>query len=244
MSGDLATTLRHLRDGRPVLLYDADGREEETDMVVPSQHVTPETIRTLRRDAGGLLCTTVAPEDHDRLGLPYLSDLIQGAADDHPVLRTLLPDDIQYDGTKPAFGLTINHRSTYTGITDEDRATTISELARFLDHTRGEPRSHVRTAFGKAFRAPGHVILLNGAPGGLAARQGHTELSTELMRQAGLVPSATLCEMMDPDSGKALSQKGAREYAKRHGLVFLMGSEVLQAWRTSDTTPRPVPTSA
>src|SRR5688572_14657277 len=122
-----------LRRGDVVLLYDADGREEETDMVVASRHATPEAVRRLRRDAGGLLCTALAPEHHQALGLPFLSDLIQEAAPRHPVLSGLLPDDIRYDGKKPAFGLTLNARATYTGITDEDRSLTITSLARLVE---------------------------------------------------------------------------------------------------------------
>ncbi len=231
----LAAAKKALRNGEIVLLYDADGREEETDMVVASQHVTSDHLRTLRTDAGGLVCTTLAPEHHACLGLPYLSDLIQKAAADHPVVEGLLPDDIQYDGTKPAFGLTINHRSTFTGITDADRATTVSELSSFLAETDKLDDEAARTAFGSEFRAPGHVTLLNGAPGGLDARQGHTELSIELARQAGLTPSATICEMLGPD-GRALSKKDAQAYAAEHGLVFLTGQEVIQAWQQHRTT--------
>lgn len=229
MTPTLEAALRALQDGQPILLYDADGREEETDIVIPSEAATPELMRLLRTDGGGLLCTAIAPEIHDRLGLPWLSDLLAEATEHHPVLGGLVPDDIQYDPSKPAFGLTINHRSTFTGITDSDRATTIRELARFAHEHRTSPPDAVQQAFGKEFRAPGHVILLNGAPRGLADRQGHTELSIELMRLAGLVPTATICEMMAPD-GNALSRTDAEAYAKREGLVFLTGADVLAAW--------------
>lgn len=233
-----------LRDGQIVLLYDADGREEETDMVVLSQHATPETLRTLRHDAGGLVCTAVAPEHHAALGLPFLTDLIQDAASRHPALAALLPDDIQYDGSKPAFGLTINHRDTFTGITDEDRGLTISELAGFLADIDGMPRDEARAAFGERFRAPGHVHLLNGAPGGLHARQGHTELSLALARLSGATPCTTVCEMLDPATGKALQRAGAEAYAAEHGLVFLTGADVVRAWREQATAPAAVPAAA
>jgi 3,4-dihydroxy 2-butanone 4-phosphate synthase len=107
-----------------------------------------------------------------------------------------------------------------------------------------------RKAFGASFRAPGHVILLNGSEGGLARRQGHTELSLELARQAGLVPSTTICEMLDPATGRALAKNEAAAYAERNGLVFLTGQDVLDAWQahpqqaTPAAAPRRVPTSA
>ena len=226
-----------LRAGQIVLLYDADGREEETDMVVASQHATAEHLRTLRTDAGGLVCTTLAPEHHRLLGLPWLSDLLARAAADHPALARLVPDDIQYDASKPAFGLTINHRATYTGITDADRALTISELATFLADAEGKDAAVVAQEFGASFRAPGHVTLLNGQDAGLGARQGHTELSIELLRQADLVPSATICEMLGSD-GNALPRAEAEAYAQAHGLVFLTGADVVEAWETTSASVR------
>ncbi len=221
-----------LLNGEIVLLYDADGREEETDMVALAQHCTPEVLRTMRQEAGGLVCTAIAPEYHAALDLPFLSDLIQGATAAHPVLAGLLPDDIAYDGSKPAFGLTINHRDTFTGITDEDRSLTMTELAKLLGDADLTDRAKLRTEFGARFRAPGHVSLLNGAPKGLEQRMGHTELSLELARQSGGVPITTVCEMMD-DNGKALDRAGAEAYAKEHGLVFLTGDDVVEAWKAT-----------
>lgn len=244
----LEAARRALRAGRIVLLYDADGREEETDMVVAGAHVTPDIVRRMRHDAGGLLCTALAPEHHEALGLPFLSDLVQEAAAQHPALAGLLPDDIRYDGQKPAFGLTLNHRATYTGITDEDRSRTITALAALAGETSRLGPAAARRRLAAEFRSPGHVFLLNGAPGGLAARQGHTELSLELARQSGLPGCTTVCEMLDPDGGQALSKAKAQAYAQAHGLVFLTGEEVVAAWRKAlpptPATPGPVPTSA
>ncbi len=79
--------------------------------------------------------------------------------------------------------------------------------------------------------------LLNGAPGGLGSRQGHTELSLELARLAGLPPITTVCEMMDPTSGQALSRSDAEAYAEAHGLVFLTGAEVQAGWKERTFVP-------
>ncbi len=219
-----------LRRGQPVLLFDSDSREGETDLVVASQFATPEVIRQLRSDAGGLLCTTVAPEHHRKLGLPFLADLLSDAAARHPVLAEMKAHDLRYDPSKSSFGVTINSRRTFTGIPDGDRSLTIQELAQFLGELDGLAPTAARSKFGAQFRTPGHVILLNGADGGLAARQGHTELSLELARMAGLVPSTSICEMLDT-TGKALGKKDAKAYAQANGWVFLTGQQVLDAWR-------------
>jgi 3,4-dihydroxy 2-butanone 4-phosphate synthase len=233
----IEAALAALRRGEPILLYDADGREEETDMVVASEHATPAAIRRLREEAGGLLCTTVAPEHHRKLGLPYLADLVQGASKQHPVLKHLLADDIKYDPSRSSFSLTINLRTTYTGIPDNDRSATIVALAEYLRGLDAVRDGEAQRGFGRLFRSPGHCILLNASEGGLAKRQGHTELSLELARQAGLVPSTTICEMLDGKTGRALGKKAAQDHAARHGLVFITGRDVTDAWQSRSAVP-------
>jgi len=47
---------------------------------------------------------------------------------------------------------------------------------------------------------------------------------------AGITPAVTICEMLDDRSGLALTKRDAQEYARKHNLVFVEGSEVLEAW--------------
>ncbi|MEM2976211.1 MAG: 3,4-dihydroxy-2-butanone-4-phosphate synthase, partial [Thermoplasmata archaeon] len=120
-----------LRRGEPVLVYDSDRRERETDIIIASQHITPAAIRQMRRDGGGLVCATVPPPAWRRLGIPFLADLFQEAGGRHPLLAELVPDDIPYD-TRSAFAITINHRRTFTRFTDSDRSRMISQLAKMI----------------------------------------------------------------------------------------------------------------
>ncbi|MFQ6106170.1 MAG: 3,4-dihydroxy-2-butanone-4-phosphate synthase [Thermoplasmata archaeon] len=220
--------LEDLRNGRMVLVFDAEGREEETDLTIASQFVTPEVVRTMRRDGGGLICVTVPPETKRKLGLPFLADILWNEGSDIPVLRSLVPNDIPYD-EKSAFGITINHRKTYTGITDSDRALTIREFANFAKRVRSLHREPAINEFGRDFRSPGHVSLLNVANPVLKSRRGHTELCTALVVMAGLTPTATICEMMG-DEGKALGKEDAKRYATERGLAFLEGHQIVEAW--------------
>ncbi len=220
-----------LRAGRFVLIFDAEGREEETDLTIASQFVTPKAIRTMRMEGGGLICTTVEQGAAEKLGLPFLTDIYAGGASRFPVLSALVPDDIPYDNNS-AFSLTINHRRTFTGITDKDRALTISEFARLCESSsNGISSADALRLFGDAFRCPGHVHLLRASEHLLQKRFGHTELSTALVTMAGLVPSATICEMMNGPSGKCMPKEKARKYAKKHDLTFLEGREVISAWK-------------
>jgi len=221
--------LDSLRSGRFVLVYDADGREEETDLVLASQFVGPTAVRTLRKQAGGLICVTMDPRVRRRLGLPTMAELLGHAYPVYPVLRGTIPDDVRYDTNSP-FSITVNHRETFTGVTDRDRALTISRLALLAEESLRHSNGWAVEAFGRAFRSPGHVPLLAAADGLLATRQGHTELATALVGAAGLAPSATICEMMG-DDGRALSRANAKKYAVTRNLVFLEGREILEAWR-------------
>lgn len=232
MTIELERALTALRAGRIVLVFDFDDRERETDMVVASEFVTPEVIRTMRKDAGGLICTTVHSDIRERIETPYLADVFNDVSDRYPVMSCLTPNDIPYD-TKSAFSITINHRGTFTGITDKDRALTISEFAKLAKASLGTENGWARDEFGRHFRAPGHVPLLNARKELLTSRRGHTELTTALMVMAGITPTATICEMMG-DDGSSLPKEMAKEYARQHALPFLEGEEIIRAWRSGE----------
>jgi len=227
---DLITkACEELRNGKMVLVYDADGREEETDMVIASEFVDQDIVRTYRKDAGGLICVTIPPETRHCIGIPYMVDVLQNSKGLYPILDGLKPNDIPYDA-KSSFSLTINHRKTFTGITDKDRALTISEFAKIVQLSRSCNNGHAADTFAKNFRSPGHVHLLNASEKLVLDRQGHTELATALMVLAGLTPTATICEMMG-DDGRALSKNTAQKYAADNGLLYLEGREIIKSWK-------------
>lgn len=214
-----------LRRGEMVMLYDADGREEETDLVVASEFATPPYIRVMRRDAGGLICVALHPRVADKLKIPFLTDVWRHAREKYRVFEELEANDIPYD-ERSAFSITVNHRKTFTGITDNDRSLTIRELARVSYNALN---GYDPEEFGKNFRSPGHVTLLRAADRLLYQRKGHTELSVVLMGMADLTPVATICEMLG-DDGNSLRIREAEKYAKRHNLIFLEGKQVIDEY--------------
>ncbi len=218
----------NLRAGRPVLLYDADGREEECDLFFAAETATPAQIRALRQDAGGLVFLAVDPRVGAALELPFLQDLYAEDSGRHPVLKRLIPNDIRYD-TRSSFSLTLNHRQTFTGITDNDRALTVGEFGKLARRALVEPQPAVLDAFGKAFRAPGHVHLCVGATRLLHDRKGHTEIAVALARLAGITPVVVGAEML-ADDGKARRVADAQRWADQHSGVLLHGQDVEQAW--------------
>jgi 3,4-dihydroxy 2-butanone 4-phosphate synthase len=199
------------RRGQPVCIHDAADREGETDLVYPAGAVTPAAVAQMRNDAGGLVCVALSDGVAEAFDLPFMQDAL-----DHPAAAN---HDIAYDD-RSSFSLTVNHRDTHTGITDQDRSLTIRELA---DAAADPPG----TDFAGTFRAPGHVHLLRAAPGLLADREGHTELALALAREADLPPAAVVCEMLDDETGDALPPAAAQAYAKRHEIPYVEGATIV-----------------
>jgi len=220
--------IKALQDGQPILLYDFDDRETETDIVIAAESATPKEVYRLRRDAGGLICTAIDPVVCARLGIPYIVDVLKftgNSGNGFKAIESIYErvGDIPYD-TKSSFSLWVNHRKTFTGITDNDRSLTMTKLAEITK--RSMDSEHVN--FGAEFRSPGHVPLLRAAPNLLKDRRGQTELSIVLARAAGIIPAMVMCEMLDGETGKALKKEDAMKYAKKHGLVFIEGKEVME----------------
>lgn len=218
-----------LQNGKFILIYDDDRREGETDLVIASEHVTPKSIKTMRKDGGGLIFLMISKDVANKLKLPFLADMYSEINDKYPILKELVPNDIPYD-TKSSFSLYVNHRETFTGITDIDRSLTMKRFAELAKKTRNLNDGQATRMFGKEFRSPGHVPICVAAEKLLDARKGHTELVISMMKMAKLTPTGSGCEIMG-DDGKALPKDKAKKYADEHDLVFLEGNEIVKVWK-------------
>jgi len=225
---DLDKVLHALRQGGFILLHDSLSRENEVDLVVAAEMVTPEHVRVMRREAGGLLCLALANQVGDKLGIANMSAIFACAASKYPVLRSLEEKKAPY-GDKPAFSISVNHRRTFTGVTDRDRAMTISELARLSKRALNDGID-CRQIFATEFKAPGHVHLLIESRDSLAERRGHTELSVHLCRLARMAPAAAICEMLDGRTYNALSIEDAKAYAHNNSIPLLDGQQVIASF--------------
>jgi 3,4-dihydroxy 2-butanone 4-phosphate synthase len=210
-----------LKAGKFVLVHDDKGRENEIDMVIAAEHVKPHHVATMREAAGGLLCLAIANEITTKLGLVYMHEMIDMMGKVNPIFSKLTEGKAAY-GDKPSFSISINHRSTFTGITDNDRALTISKMAevcRNIDFGGVEE-------FANNFRAPGHVPILIASRRLLHDRMGHTELCVFLAKLTGIVPAVAMCEMMDSTTHRALSIEAAQEYADKFDIPLVDASEL------------------
>ncbi|WP_248895183.1 3,4-dihydroxy-2-butanone-4-phosphate synthase [Haloplanus halobius] len=214
-TGALDRAVAAFRAGDPVLVHDAADREGETDLLYPAGAVTAEAVTRLRNDGGGLIFVALTAAVADRFDLPFLHEAIDHPANDHT--------DLGYDA-HPSFSLTVNHRDGFTGVTDDDRALTIRRLGEVSDDD-----TYGVDDFAAEFRTPGHVHLLRAAAGLLDERHGHTELGLALAREAGVAPAVAGCEMLDDETGGALSTADARAYAERRDLPFVEGAALVRA---------------
>lgn len=213
--------VRALRVGKFVLIHDSESRENEVDMVKAAQHVCSSDIATMRNDAGGLICLAIPHEIASKLNLIFMHDLLHIASKNNPSLSKMISSIAPY-GDRPSFSITINHIDTFTGITDKDRALTITALSDVCSKIDNEGKLE----FFKKFRSPGHVHLLIGAMELLKERSGHTELAIRLIEHANLIPAVVICEMLDSETGGALSVDKATEYSKKFNIPLVESLQI------------------
>ena len=225
----LDKSLEAIKQGKMILLFDDDDREGETDFVIPALDVTASDIVRMRKDGGGLICVAIQSEAADKLGLPFISDVLRSVSlDGQKSLQTIVEKigDIPYDShSRSSFSLWVNHRNTFTGISDNDRTLTINKIGETVKSVLNGDKID----FGKEFRSPGHVALLRAASRLLDERRGQTELSIQLAQMAGINPSMVVCEMLDEKTGNALSKEDAIKYSKRYNIPFLEGKNVVES---------------
>ena len=74
-SYDLASVeeiIADMRAGKMVILVDEEDRENEGDLVLASDHVTPEAINFMAKHGRGLICLTLTPDRCEQLNLPLM----------------------------------------------------------------------------------------------------------------------------------------------------------------------------
>jgi 3,4-dihydroxy 2-butanone 4-phosphate synthase/GTP cyclohydrolase II len=165
--------LDELRHGRMIVLVDDEQRENEGDLVIAAEKVSPEAINFMMRNACGLVCLAMSPAICERLNL----DPMPG----HNVDPQATPFTPYIDART---GIT-------TGTSAFDRARTIQVAV--------DPRSTPADLV----RGKGHVPGLRARDGGVLVRAGHTEGSVDLARLAGLDEAAVICEIVNSDGTMA-----------------------------------------
>ncbi|MBU4459212.1 MAG: bifunctional 3,4-dihydroxy-2-butanone-4-phosphate synthase/GTP cyclohydrolase II [Verrucomicrobia bacterium] len=159
--------------GEMLLVVDDERRENEGDLIVAAEKATPESIRFMIREGGGLVCVAMTKARLAELGLARMAPAGPG------------------DPYRTAFMVSVDAREGgSTGISAPDRART----ARLLVADGTTPGDLVK---------PGHVFPLEAVEGGVLQRAGHTEAAVDFARMAGLKPAGVICEVMRDDGAMA-----------------------------------------
>jgi 3,4-dihydroxy 2-butanone 4-phosphate synthase / GTP cyclohydrolase II len=190
--------LTELRAGRMIVLTDDESRENEGDLLLPAQFITPEAVNFMVREAGGYLFLSLPEEDCDRLNLHGQSAVNTSARG--------TPLTVSIDG-HPKHGFT-------TGVAAAERARTIKMA---IDPATG-PDDFVR---------PGHINPLRSRTGGVLVRTGHTEGLVDLCRLAGLHPGAVGIEVCRPDGAMA-RVPDLEKFCARHGLKMTSIAQLIE----------------
>jgi 3,4-dihydroxy 2-butanone 4-phosphate synthase len=215
------------KSGKPVLIHDSSTREDEVDMVYHASFITYKEVYMLRTVAGGLICYVMPYEVGRALGLKFMDEILSITE-----FKDLTSRRLSY-GDKPAFSLWVNYVGVRTGISDMDRALTISKLYEVTEYVVKGVVDVGRRMFYESFISPGHVPILLSR--GVNLRRGHTELSELLARLAGLTPATVIAEVLD--EGTSMSLSNARKLAERLGTVLVDGDALLQYYLRTSNLP-------
>lgn len=154
-------------NGEFIVVLDDLSRENEGDLIIAAQDVTPTKMAFMIRHTSGLICTPITSSLADSLELPQM------------VINNEDPNRTAY-----TISIDAEHESTTTGISASDRTLTCNTLAR-------------KGAIPGDFRRPGHIFPLKAREGGVRERVGHTEAAVEFCRLAGKEPVGVISEIVE-----------------------------------------------
>jgi 3,4-dihydroxy 2-butanone 4-phosphate synthase / GTP cyclohydrolase II len=188
MFHSIEEAVEDLKAGKIVIVVDDEDRENEGDFVALAEGITAESINFMVTHGRGLVCTPISEEIAVKLDL---SPMVAANTDSH--------------GT--AFTISVDHVSTTTGISAQERAATVRELVN-------------EDSVPSDFKRPGHIFPLIGKKGGVLRRAGHTEAAIDLAKMAGSKSAGVICEIMKEDGTMARVPELV-ELAKQHNMKLI-----------------------
>lgn len=189
--------LDQLREGNFIIVVDDEDRENEGDLVIAAEKVTPDAINFMTKHGRGLVCIAMTGERLDELEIPLLP------CDNTSPFSS--PFAIPVDA-HPRFGVT-------TGISAYDRAITVKVL---IDPNT-KPTDLTR---------PGHVFPLRAKEGGVLRRAGHTEAAVDLCKLTRLYPAGVICEILR-DDGQMARLPDLEKFAENHNLKIVTVADII-----------------
>jgi len=197
-TASVEAAIGEIRAGKIVILVDDADRENEGDLCIAAEKVTPEAINFMAKHGRGLICLSLTEEQLVRLHLSMM-----------------VPDYENNSGFGTAFTVSIEAREgVTTGISAADRARTVL--------TAINPEAHPND-----LARPGHIFPLRARQGGVLRRAGQTEGSVDLARLAGLDPSGVICEIMN-DDGTMARMPDLVEFGRKHDIKIVTIADMIQ----------------
>ena len=190
--------IEDFRNGKMLVVVDDEDRENEGDLTIAADKVTPEAINFMARFGRGLICLPMTAERLDELRVPLM-----------------VRDEQNSTKFGTAFCVPIEAKvGTTTGISAADRARTV----RAAIDARTRPEDLAR---------PGHMFPLRARPGGVLERAGQTEAAIDLARLAGLYPAGVICEVMNED-GTMSRVAQLEPFCAEHGIRLITIRDLIQ----------------
>jgi len=199
-----------VRRGEFVVVVDDEDRENEGDLIIAAEKMTPDKMAFMIRYTSGVICLPMEGSRLDELQLPLM---VSGSENT--------------EGQRTAFTVSVDARhGTTTGISAADRCTTVHAL---ID-------ASVTAA---DLARPGHIFPLRYRDGGVLKRAGHTEAGVDLARMAGCFPAGVLAEIVN-DDGTMQRMADLKEFAAEHGLVLVTIADLIRYRRHREKLVRRV----
>ena len=189
--------LQDYSKGKPIIIADDEDRENEGDLIVSAQFVTPQIIKFMAEECKGLICLAIDEKIAKRL------ELTQMVKHNTESMNT-------------AFTVSIDAHEKYgvtTGISAFDRAKTV-EVAIAHDATPSD------------LRRPGHLFPCVAKKGGVLTRTGHTEATVDMAALCKHEPAGVMCEIMDSD-GHMARRDALKQFALKHNLKFITIADLI-----------------
>jgi 3,4-dihydroxy 2-butanone 4-phosphate synthase / GTP cyclohydrolase II len=205
MFNSIPEVLEELKAGRMVIVMDDEGRENEGDVLMAAQFITPDAINFMAKEARGLICV---PMEDGRLNDLDLHPMKEDTNSKHQKCNTAWTVTVD-----AVYGVT-------TGISAADRAKTIQVLI--------DPKSKPDDLV-----TPGHLFPLRARRGGVLVRAGHTEASVDLMNLAGLYPAGVICEIMNED-GTMARTNDLIAFSKKHKIKICTIDSLIEYRRKTE----------
>ncbi len=190
--------IEDVKDGKMIIIVDDEDRENEGDLMIAAEKVTPEAINFMTKYGRGLICLSLTEERIKELDLPLMVN-----------------DERNTAPYGTAFTVSIDAKEgVTTGISAFDRAKTI--LTAIDPNTKPENLAR-----------PGHIFPLRARKGGVLERAGQTEASVDITRIAGLYPAGVICEIMNEDGSMARMPQ-LEEFSKKFGIKILAIADLIK----------------